>query len=174
MLFAYDGSELAKHAIAEAGQLLSESALDAVVLTIWRPYDVGFVPPGGFNFDAKQPADVRRAAEETAAHGAALARAAGFQAASRAVEGAPTWKAIADTADEGDARLIVLGSPGRHGLAGRLAGSVAGAVSAHSARSVLVVHRAVRSRTDEEKELRPRALELIEPLSDLRPTPDES
>jgi nucleotide-binding universal stress UspA family protein len=92
---------------------------------------------------------VRKAAEETAAAGAALARGAGFQAASLAVEGAPAWKAIADTADERDARLIVFGSHGRNGLAGRLAGSVAGAVAAHSPRSVLVVHQAARSHCEE-------------------------
>lgn len=141
VLFAYDGSELSAHAIEESGRLLGEAARHALVLTVWRPFDVGFAPVGGVSLDARQIAEVREAAERTAAAGAAIARAAGFTADSLAVEGAPAWKVIADTADEKDARLIVLGSHGRSGLAGALVGSVAGAVTAHSGRSVLVVHR---------------------------------
>ncbi|HTU78272.1 MAG TPA: universal stress protein [Solirubrobacteraceae bacterium] len=141
VLFAYDGSELANYAIEEVGRLLEGNARHALVLIVWRPFDVGFAPVGGFNFDAEQIAEVREAAQETAAAGAAIARAAGFTADSLAVEGAPPWKAIADTADERQACLIVLGSHGRSGLAGALVGSVAGAVAAHSRRSVLIVHR---------------------------------
>jgi nucleotide-binding universal stress UspA family protein len=37
--------------------------------------------------------------------------------------------------------LIVLGSHGRSGLARAVVGSVAGAVSSHCKRSVLIVHR---------------------------------
>jgi nucleotide-binding universal stress UspA family protein len=57
-----------------------------------------------------------------------------------AAEAAPTWKGIADAADKHDASLIVLGSHGRSGLTGMVVGSVAGAVAAHSPRSVLIVH----------------------------------
>jgi nucleotide-binding universal stress UspA family protein len=57
-----------------------------------------------------------------------------------AVEAAPTWKGIVETADENGASLIVLGSHRRSGLAGHLLGSVAAAVVKHSASSVLVVH----------------------------------
>ena len=140
VVFAYDGSELAKHAIEEAGRLLGPRASRALVLTVWRPFDVGFIPVGKLPFDAEQIVQVRQAAEETAAAGAELAQAAGFQAESLAIEGAPAWRVIAATADERDACLIVLGSHGRTGLAGALVGSVAGSVAAHSRRSVLVVH----------------------------------
>jgi nucleotide-binding universal stress UspA family protein len=140
VLFAYDGSELAKLAIEEAGrQLVAGRA--ALVLTVWQPFDVGFVPPGGLSFDAKQIAQVRAAAEQTAGDGASLANAAGFQAQSVAVESAPSWKAIADVADERDASLIVLGSHGRSGFGSVFIGSVAASVAAHSKRSVLIVHR---------------------------------
>ena len=139
VVFAYDGSDLAKHAIAEAGRLLSGG--DALILTVWQPFDVGFLPPTGLQFDAAQIADVRAAAAQTAAEGAALAEAAGFRTQSAEIEQSPTWRAIADLADERDARLIVLGSHGRSGLAGALVGSVAGSVAAHSGRSVLIVHR---------------------------------
>jgi nucleotide-binding universal stress UspA family protein len=140
VVFAYDGSDLAKHAIEEAGRLLEKGG-EAVVVTVWEPFDVGFVPTPGLEFDAAQIAEVRSAAERTAASGAALAEAAGFRAQSAAIEKAPTWKGISEFADAQDARLIVLGSHGRRGLAGIVVGSVAGAVAAHSPRSVLIVHR---------------------------------
>jgi nucleotide-binding universal stress UspA family protein len=140
VLFAYDGSELAKHAIEEAGRLLDAGG-DALVVTVWQPFDVGFLPASGLQFDAAQIAEVRAAAARTAAEGAELANAAGFHAQSAEIETSPTWKGIAKLADEHDARLVVLGSHGRSGLAGVVVGSVAGAVAAHSPRSVLIVHR---------------------------------
>jgi nucleotide-binding universal stress UspA family protein len=141
VVLAYDGSELARFAIAEAGRQLTPGR-EALVLTIWQPFDVGFVPPSDWQFDAAQIADVRKAAEQTAADGAKLADQAGFRARGAAVEAAPTWKAIAKFADEHDASLIVIGSHCRNGLAGMFVGSVGHAVSSHSKRSVLVVHRA--------------------------------
>jgi nucleotide-binding universal stress UspA family protein len=140
IVFAYDGSELAQHAIEEAGRLLQDGG-DALVVTVWQPFDVGFLPAAGLQFDAAQIADVRTAAAQTAEAGAALANAAGFKAQSAEIERSPTWKGIAELADQHDARLIVLGSHGRSGLAGVVVGSVAGAVAAHSRRSVLIVHR---------------------------------
>ena len=140
VVFAYDGSELAQHAIDEAGRLL-EAGGEALVVTVWQPFDVGFLPAVGPQFDAAQVADVRAAAARTAAAGAALAEAAGFRVQSAEIEKSPTWKGIGEVADAHDARLIVLGSHGRSGLTGALVGSVAGAVAAHSRRSVLIVHR---------------------------------
>jgi nucleotide-binding universal stress UspA family protein len=140
VVFAYDGSELAEQAIDEAGRLL-EAGGEALVVTVWQPFDVGFLPAAGLQLNAAQIADVRAAAAQTAAAGAALAEAAGFRAQSAEIERSPTWKGIAEFADARDARLIVLGSHGRSGLAGALVGSVAGAVAAHSRRSVLIVHR---------------------------------
>jgi nucleotide-binding universal stress UspA family protein len=140
VVFAYDGSALAKLAIDEAGRQLGPQR-DALVLTVWQPFDVGFVPAVALQIDAANVADVRHAAEQTAAEGASLAEAAGFRARSTAAEAAPTWKGIVQVADEHDASLIVLGSHGRTGLAGVLIGSVAEAVAAHSRRSVLIVHR---------------------------------
>ena len=140
VVFAYDGSELAKLAIEEAGRQLGPGR-DALVLTVWQPFDVGFVPAVALRLDAAEIADVRDAAEQTAADGASLAKAAGFNARGREAKAAPTWKGIVHTAEEHDASLIVLGSHGRTGLAGVLLGSVAEAVAAHSRRSVLIVHR---------------------------------
>jgi nucleotide-binding universal stress UspA family protein len=140
VVFAYDGSELAKLAIDQAGGQLAPGR-DALVLTVWQPFDIGFVPPAELRLNAAEIADVRDAAQRTAADGASLAQAAGFSARGLEAEVAPTWKGIVDAADEHDASLIVLGSHGRTGLAGVVLGSVAEAVAAHSRRSVLIVHR---------------------------------
>ena len=58
-----------------------------------------------------------------------------------AVNAAPAWKGIAQTANERGASLIVLGSHGKSGLAGVFAGSVAGDIAAHSPLSVLIIHK---------------------------------
>ncbi len=139
VLFAYDGSDLAKAAIAEAGHQLPRRR-EALVLTVWRTFGVGFTPEPGSQFDAACGGAVREAAEQTAAAGAAMADAAGFRAQALAVEETPAWKAIVDTAKEHDASLIVLGSHHHAGLGGHLAGSVAGDVMARSARPVLIIH----------------------------------
>jgi nucleotide-binding universal stress UspA family protein len=140
VLFAYDGSELAQLAIEQAGDLLAPGRT-ALVLCVWQPADVGFVPVDDRHFDAQNATEVMEAAQHTAAHGASLAENAGFQSESIAVEAAPTWKGIIKTAEEHKASLIVLGSHRRSGLAGHLLGSVAAAVVTHSASSVLVVHQ---------------------------------
>jgi nucleotide-binding universal stress UspA family protein len=139
VLFAYDGCELAGLAIEQAGMQLAPGR-DAIVLCVWQPADVGFVPVDDRHLDTQNASDVHDAAEETAAHGAELAERAGFRAKSIAVEAAPTWKGIVKTAEEHNASLIVLGSHRRSGVFGRLLGSVAAAVVNHSAFSVLVVH----------------------------------
>lgn len=140
VLFAYDGSDLAKHAIEVAGRELV-TGREALVLTVWRTFNVGFIPVQGRQFDAAASNEVREAAEETAAYGASLADAAGFHAQSMAVNAAPAWKGIAQTANERGASLIVLGSHGQSGLAGVFAGSVAGDTAAHSPLSVLIIHK---------------------------------
>ena len=139
VVFAYDGSELAALAIEQAGRQLAPGR-EALVVCVWQPADVGFVAPSDQHLDAGEASEVKKAAEQVAAQGAALAETAGFRSQSIAVWAAPTWKGIVETAEERKASLIVLGSHRRSGLAGRLIGSVAAAVVAHSPRSVLVVH----------------------------------
>jgi nucleotide-binding universal stress UspA family protein len=139
VLFAFDGSDLAAFAIEEASRLLATDR-EAVVLCVWQPVDVGFVPISKQHFDADQAPDVRRAAEETAAYGASLASDAGFRATSVAVEAAPTWKGIVETIAAQQASVIVVGSHRHSGLKGHLVGSVAAAVVAHSNAPALIVH----------------------------------
>jgi nucleotide-binding universal stress UspA family protein len=140
VLFAYDGSDLARLAIEEAGRQLA-SGREAIVLCVWQPSDVGFEPVGGQHFDAQAADEVEKAAEETAAYGATLAETAGFRAQSVTVQGAPTWKGIIAVAEERGASLIVLGSHRRSGLAGHLLGSVADAVAAHAECAVLILRQ---------------------------------
>jgi len=139
VLFGYDGSELARLAIEEAARELAPGR-DALVLCVWQPADVGFVPPETPPFDAQDAVEVQRAAEATAARGAAYAEEAGFRAEGVTVQAAPTWQGIVEIAETCGASLIVLGTHRRSGIAGHLLGSVTSAVIAHSATSVLVVH----------------------------------
>jgi nucleotide-binding universal stress UspA family protein len=140
VVFAYDGSPLSKLAIDEAAHQLAPGR-DALVVTVFKTFDLEFIPVGEAHFDTASAAEVRRAADETAAAGAALATAAGFRARSVAQEASPSWKGIVEVADAQSASLIVLGSHGRSGFPGVLLGSVAEAVAAHSKRPVLIVHR---------------------------------
>ncbi len=138
VLFAYDGSTLAQHAIRQAAEHLSTSH-EALVVCVWQPVDVGFTPTDGRPFDADRASQVRHAAEQTAAHGAALAREAGFSSCSIAVEAAPTWRGIVDAAAQYRAAVIVLGPHRRNRLLGHLQGSVAAAVVAHTSIPVFLV-----------------------------------
>lgn len=139
VIFAYDGTDLAGCAINEAAMQL-DTPRDAVVVCVWQPADVGFTPIGEQHFDADQATEVGKAADETAAYGAALARKAGFRARGAAIESAPTWKGIIQAAEDEGASLIVIGSHRHRGLVGHLVGNVASAVVSHATVSVLIVH----------------------------------
>jgi nucleotide-binding universal stress UspA family protein len=139
-IFAYDGSDLAGYAIEQAGIQLAPGR-EALVVCVWQPADVGFVPIEGRNLHAAAANEVQEAAKETAAHGAAIAEKAGFKARPLTVEAAPTWKGLVQVADEHRCGLIVIGSHQRSGLLGHLAGSVAAATVSHFESSVLVIHQ---------------------------------
>jgi nucleotide-binding universal stress UspA family protein len=138
VLLAYDGSDLAKRAIEQAGRQLAP-ARDALIVCVWQPGDVGFLPTSERHFDAADAAAVCKAAEATAAHGASLAEQAGFRPRSVAIQAAPTWEGIVKTAEEHEAGIIVLGSHRRHGMVGHLLGSVSSAVMEHTECPVLIV-----------------------------------
>ncbi|HEY2056631.1 MAG TPA: universal stress protein [Solirubrobacterales bacterium] len=145
VLIAYDGSNQAKRAVAEAGRVLG-AGRRAVVLIVREPIDsfefAGL--GGGTTLDPATVSAMQEAAENeataVAGEGARLAREAGFVAEAR-VEADPTpWQAIVAVADELEADVIAIGSRGRTGLSKVLLGSVASAVAQHSRRSVLIVH----------------------------------
>jgi len=145
VLIAYDGSDQAKDAIAEAGRVLG-GGRRAVVLIVREAIDsFEFVGLGGARtLDPATVSAMQEAAQNEAVNvaeeGAALAREAGFDAEPR-VESAPSaWQEIVAVADELDADVIAIGSRGRTGLTKVLLGSVASAVAQHSRRSVLIVH----------------------------------
>jgi nucleotide-binding universal stress UspA family protein len=139
-IFAYDGSDLAGYAIEQAGLQLV-AGREAIVVCVWQPADVGFLPVEGRHLHAAAANEVEEAAKETAAHGAAIAAKAGFKARPLTVEAAPTWKGLVQVADEHKCGLIVIGSHQRSGLLGHLAGSVAAATVSHFESSVLVIHQ---------------------------------
>ncbi len=141
VIFAYDGSEYAKSAIARAGRELRGGG-PALVLTVCEPFEsLAF---GGAAVSPDVAAEVERGvleqAQRVADEGAGLATAAGFDAKPLVERGVPTWNVIVNAADKHDASLIVLGSHGRSGIKGVLLGSVAGTVASHSKRPVLISH----------------------------------
>ena len=119
-------------AIEQAGADSSPAGREALVLCVWQPADVGFVPVGDRHFDADRAAEVSGPPRRPPHTGQRSRPAAGFRSQSVAVEAAPTWKGIVETAEEHQASLIVLGSHRRSGLVGHLLGSVAAAVVAHA------------------------------------------
>jgi nucleotide-binding universal stress UspA family protein len=139
-IFAYDGSELAGYAIEQAGLQLAQGR-EALVVCVWQPADVGFMPVEGRHLHAAAANEVEEAANETAAAGAELAKKAGFDARPVTVEAAPTWKGLVQVAEDHKCGLIVIGSHQRSGLLGHLAGSVAAATVSHFESSVLVIHQ---------------------------------
>jgi nucleotide-binding universal stress UspA family protein len=129
VLLTYDGSPSAAAAIAAAGRLAASDR--AVVCNAWPgPLTPFFRAPQG--------------AKETAAEGAQLAEAAGFEAEPRCVEHADeTWRAILHCADEVGASMLVAGAQGRSGLRRALLGSVSTGLVHHARVPVLIVPGAV-------------------------------
>ena len=138
VLIAYDGSDQAKAAIADAGRQLA-AGRHAVVLSVWEPLDS--VPFWGAPTSMVPPVmaeEVESEAQKLAAEGAELAKQAGFEAESTALEGTPVWRVIVQTAEESGAGIIVTGTHGRSGAAYLALGSVATAVAHHAKVPVLI------------------------------------
>ena len=138
VLIAYDGSDHAKAAIAEAGGQL-QMPRAAVVLSVFEPLEalpfwgVAYARvPAGFAEEAKQQAS------EIASEGAALAKEAGFDAEAFVIQGSPVWKGIIEVAKDRGAGMIVIGSHGRSGVSYVAMGSVATAVAHHADAPVLI------------------------------------
>jgi nucleotide-binding universal stress UspA family protein len=138
VVFAYDGSDQAKHAIEQAGVEL-RTPRKAVVVAAFEP--LGAIPfwSGSRAIVPDELLEsVREEAAKTAEEGAELARAAGFDATSKTEAGDRTWQAILDAAKEIDAGMIVLGSHGRGTVGSAVLGSVATAVAQHAHLPVMI------------------------------------
>lgn len=146
ILIAYDGSDFANAAVAEAGRQLRPGR-KALILTVSEPLEkIPFIGAAGVPIDDDSMKAIyeaaRSGAEKTAEEGCDLARAAGLDPEPLIATGAPIWNHIVETADEHGADLIVIGSRGLSGLKYAVLGSVAAAVAQHSKCTVLIAHRA--------------------------------
>lgn len=144
LILCYDGSEDAKHAIAQAGGLFPGG--HALVLTVWQSisslasvtWSGATLIPNFTELDHAAAEDGVRRAEE----GVELARESGLDAEPLATEaGGPIWETIIVTAERRRAAVIVMGSRGLTGLRSILLGSVSATVVHHAHRPILVIHR---------------------------------
>jgi len=139
IVICYDGSPGAVRAIEAAAKLLGprHAVVLDVAVSITPAESVATISPvvPSAAFEQLNTAD----ASGTAARGAELARAAGFDAEARAVIGTPTWEGVVTVADEIDAGAIVIGSRGLDGMHEFFEGSLSHAVAEHARRPVLIV-----------------------------------
>jgi EmrB/QacA subfamily drug resistance transporter len=142
ILIAFDGSENARHAIRVAARELGGGR--AAVLHVWEPL-LGVAPPvasptlaagaGGAQIEGEA-----ERAGATAEEGAALARAAGFDAEAHSLRtDGSIGAAIVDYADRHPTRLVVIGTRGLSGVRSALTGSVTQHVTQHVHVPVLAV-----------------------------------
>lgn len=145
VLLAYDGSDAAKAAIAEAGRLLG--GRQAIAVSVWQsaaaaaPASVIGIPAGVARQAYEElDREAEQQAHALAEEGAGLARDAGLDASPRpAVGDVNTWSTILEVADEEDVLTIVVGSRGRSNVRAALLGSVSHGVVHHARQPVLVV-----------------------------------
>jgi nucleotide-binding universal stress UspA family protein len=144
LILCYDGSDDAKHAIAQAGRLFPGG--HALVLTVWQPIsNLASVTWSGATVMANFT-EIDHAASEDGAlkaeEGVGLAHEAGLDAEPLAVEAdGPIWEMIVKLAERRQGAVIVMGSRGLTGLRSILLGSVSGTVVHHAHRPTLVIHR---------------------------------
>jgi nucleotide-binding universal stress UspA family protein len=150
VLIAYDGSDAARQAVADAADILR--ARPALVVTVWEAglaYATPAMPPDGMTMSPMiDPSvaisvdrDVHSQAETVARDGAALASSHGLDAQPLAVpdEGSVP-ETILNVARSHNAAAIVVGSRGLSGLRARLEGSTSKGLLRHAHCPVIVVH----------------------------------
>ncbi|MDA8068584.1 MAG: universal stress protein [Actinomycetota bacterium] len=142
ILIAYDGSDDAKAAVERAGKLFPGAA--ATILTVWQRSIDAMTRAGGgitvaLDFEVMD-ADAERAAANTAAAGAELAREASLDAQPQtAVVKSTVAGAVLATAMEAGAAAVVCGSRGHSGLLSLMLGSVSHHLIQHAEIPVVVV-----------------------------------
>jgi nucleotide-binding universal stress UspA family protein len=147
LVFCYGGSNAARHALELAGGLLPPAG--ALVVHCWQPTREGtlvrsaahpmLVPRLRDLVSELNRSDEDRA-ETVAAEGAQVARAAGMDAAARAVpERDGTSETLAQFAEDERAQLIIAGSRGRSPWSSLLLGSVSHGLLHRSSCPLLIV-----------------------------------
>ena len=134
ILVAWDGSEHAKRALAEAVDLARTQDARLTLLTVAAPVYVfwpGYAPP-------ITEADLDSAAEQLLAEGEALVPE-GIPVSGRTAAGYPGTELL-KRATAADHDLIVMGSRGRGAVRSAFLGSVSHFVLNHATVPVLVVH----------------------------------
>jgi nucleotide-binding universal stress UspA family protein len=133
ILVAWDGSEHAKRALAEAVDLARTQEARLTLLTVAAPLHAwpGYVPP-------VTEADLISAAEGTLAEGEALVPH-GIPVSGRTAAGDPGAELL-KRARAADHDLIVMGSRGRGAVRSAVLGSVSHFVLNHTAVPVLIIH----------------------------------
>jgi nucleotide-binding universal stress UspA family protein len=133
ILVAWDGSEHAKRALAEAVDLARTQDARLTLLTVAAPLHAwpGYVPP-------VSEADLISGAEKILAEGEALVTD-GIPVSGRAVVGDPGAELL-KRAGAADHDLIVMGSRGRGAVRSAFLGSVSHFVLNHTTVPVLIVH----------------------------------
>jgi len=145
ILICYDGSPDSRAAVEQAAALFADQP--ATLLTVWEPFvemaarsslGLGLVP---FVPDPDQIDEAsRKAAEQTAADGAALASGLGMTVEQKtSAQTGTVARAILAEADAIGATAIVMGSRGLTGVKSLLLGSVSHEVVQHADRAVVVV-----------------------------------
>lgn len=141
ILVAWDGSEHAKRALAEAIDLARTQDARLTLLTVAAPLHAwpGYVPP-------VSEADLISAAEKTLAEGEALVPE-GIPVSGRTAAGDPGAELLR-RARAADHDLIVMGSRGRGAVRSAFLGSVSHFVLNHTTVPVLIVHDGDRESGD--------------------------
>lgn len=147
VLIAYDGSEIAEHALREAAAVLAQRR--ALVVSVWEtgsglnPIRAAGepVPPIDVSGAVEIEHELAEEARQTAQRGAEIARQVGFEAEALAVGGEASFaRTLIELAAERDAVAIVVGAHG-HGRVAEFLGSTSRSVIHHSTCPVLVVRK---------------------------------
>ncbi len=150
VIIAYDGSEPARHAVAQAAELLGPRAV--LVVTVWEAglaYAAAQLPPDPMmmtpivdpELGAEVDRELHRHAVALAQDGAKLATSLGLEAEPLALSDEGDIAAtIVHAASDRDAAAIVVGSRGLSGLRARLEGSTSKGILKHAHCPVIVVH----------------------------------